>query len=170
MQQFTVVTADNFFLIIYFAFLLVITQLGDDLIYVIMHPMLVLAMKLLFPPVPQVAKWWQFLKLAKGQDRVRGVQPCFLPFSKGLFRLTSIWLGCIFVHPNLLCPLEWSFISAMMPCMDHGCIIFLDPPRSDENMIFTCKSLSPFSYKKFSPKNFYLPFEHMHVVLNIIKK
>jgi len=56
MQQFTVVTADNFFLIIYFAFLLVITQLGDDLIYVIMHPMLVLAMKLLFPPVPQVAK------------------------------------------------------------------------------------------------------------------
>ena len=29
---------------------------------------------------------------------------------------------------------------------------------------------SPFSYQKFSPKNFYLLFEHMHVALNIVKK
>ena len=29
---------------------------------------------------------------------------------------------------------------------------------------------SPFSYQKFPPKIFYLPFEHMHVILNIVKK
>jgi hypothetical protein len=34
----------------------------------------------------------------------------------------------------------------------------------------TVNTESPFSYQKFSPKNFYLPFEHMHVVLNIVKK
>ena len=29
---------------------------------------------------------------------------------------------------------------------------------------------SPFSYQKFSLKNFYLPFGHMHGALNIVKK
>ena len=28
---------------------------------------------------------------------------------------------------------------------------------------------SPFSYQKFSPKNFQLPFKHMYEALNVIK-
>ena len=28
---------------------------------------------------------------------------------------------------------------------------------------------SPFSYQKFSSKNFHLPFEHMYEALNVIK-